>query len=130
MPRPAAPKKPGQIAVALLAFACLAGAGLFHTWLQIDGLTLGYRLSTVTHVHEKRLREHEALALEVATLEAPRRIERLARKTLGMVTPKPGQVVVVREPPLPKRPDATAKTSSPHRKGGVLASIVEDLHGP
>ena len=125
---PPTPKR-GRIAVVLLAFACLAGAGLFHTWLRIQGLNMGYRLSAVTHAHKKLLRENEELKLEVATLQAPSRIEHLARTQLHMVDPRPDQVVVVREPPLPRIPRATARSRSPKSGRGVLASIVEDLHG-
>ncbi len=129
MPDTPPPRQRGRIAVVLLAFTCLAGAGLFHTWLRIQGLNMGYRLSAVTHAHKKLLRENEELRLEVATLKAPSRIEHLARTRLHMVTPRQGQVVVVREPPLQRAPTATARARPAKDGRGVLASIVEDLHG-
>ncbi len=81
---------------ALVVCGALAATGLFHTWQRVDGIRLSYRLSEVTAEHQALLRSNEHLRLEVATLKAPSRIERLARENLGMLPPRPSQVTVVR----------------------------------
>lgn len=115
------------ILVGLVAFGALAGAGLFHTWLRVEGMREGYRLSKVTSRHTKLLREAERLHLEVATLKAPARIERLAREKLGMRPPRPRQVVVLHDVPAP--PAATAEAPAPRRRH-VLGTVVEVPDGP
>ena len=85
------------VVTAILIVASFAAVGLFHTWLRIEGLRIGYSLSQATSEQRTLLGENERLRLEVATLEAPARIERIARKDLGMRPPEAGEVIVVRE---------------------------------
>jgi cell division protein FtsL len=95
---------------AVLVFGALASAGLFHTWQRVEAIRLAYRVGEVTAEHRTLLRHNEHLRLEVATLKAPARIERLAREDLGMAPPRPSQVVVIRESggPLPATQTLTA----------------------
>lgn len=95
-----------SILMAVLVCAAFTAVGIFHTWLRVERLTLGYELSRLFSEERALRREHERLRLEVATLEAPARIERIARQRLGMRPPKIHEVIVVREPP-----DAPAKVA-------------------
>lgn len=93
---------------ALLVCGALAATGVFHTWQRVEGIHLGYRLGEVTSEHRNLMRQNEHLRLEVATLKAPARIERLAREEFGMEPPRPSQVIVVRSSPA----GAPTRTSS------------------
>ncbi|MDF1563830.1 MAG: cell division protein FtsL [Deltaproteobacteria bacterium] len=86
------------VIAAILIVASFSAAGLFHTWLRIEGLRIGYAISQATSEQRVLQRENERLHLEVATLEAPARIERIARQELGMRAPGASEVTVVREP--------------------------------
>ena len=96
---PESPKRTDlrPVLTAILVVASFAAVGLFHTWLRIEGLRIGYSLSQATTEQRALVRENERLRLEVATLEAPDRIERIARQKLGMRQPRAGEVIVVRE---------------------------------
>jgi len=86
------------LASILVAIAFVCG-GLFHAWLRIERLRLGYAMSQTTSRTRKIIRENERLRLEVATLEAPSRIEQIAREKLHMRAPKVNEVEVLRSSP-------------------------------
>ena len=115
-----------------LVFACLAGSGLFHTHLKVRAVSLAYDLSEATARHRRLLERRAALRLEVATLESPQRIERIARERLGMRPPAPGQIVVVPERPPKQAEDPrpqTAEGTAPEESAGlihVFASVRND----
>lgn len=80
--------------VTLRGCACLAAAGalmfgLFFlvAWLNISTTQKGYDCKRLEKgIAEERMR-HEELRLEVARLESPARVERIATEQLGMVLP-------------------------------------------
>src|SRR5262249_44798149 len=81
----------------LTLFVVLAVAIAFgHVWLRLKVVDLGYRLWVTRQVIEKLELEGQELTLEVATLEAPHRLEEAARARLGMTRPDKGQEVVLR----------------------------------
>jgi len=51
-------------------------------------------------VHSRLVQENKVLRLEAGQLRSLRRVEEIARTHLGMVTPKPGQVVLIPESPI------------------------------
>jgi hypothetical protein len=66
---------------------------------------------------ERLLEENRKLRLEKAALESLRRVETIARRDLGFVTPAPENVVVVEKP---KEPPAGARLAgaAEHAVGG------------
>ena len=93
------PRRIDSLLPALLVCGALATTGIFHAWQRVEGIRLGYRLGEVTSEHRSLLRSNEHLRLELATLKAPSRIEKLARESFGMAPPRPGQVMVIRMGP-------------------------------
>jgi len=63
---------------------------LGHVWARLQVVDLGYRLSATRQVAQRLELENHELAVEVARLEAPARIEEVARTRLGMVWPEKG----------------------------------------
>lgn len=114
----------GRIARVAIVFSFVVSAGLFHTWLRVDGLDHAYRLSALNQVHERLLLENERLRIEVATLKAPVRIERLAREQLGMRTPRPDQIFVLQEE-APARAERFATTPRTH----LFATLPNGIGG-
>lgn len=74
----------------------VAVSALFVVWPHLEIVKLGYR---VTRLEAERARLREAqriLRVEAATLRQLGRIESISRKRLGMVFPRPEQVVYVK----------------------------------
>ena len=70
-------------------------AVLLYVWVHIHVVGLGYEIERLRERHAALVQENKALRLEMGQLRSLRRVEELARTRLGMVTPKPGQVVVI-----------------------------------
>jgi cell division protein FtsL len=85
---------------AVLLFALFAAVGILHVTSRVLVVDMGYRLSRAESEGRALAREHDRLKLELATLKAPARLERLAREQLGMAMPS-GSAVVSLTPELP-----------------------------
>jgi cell division protein FtsL len=80
---------------------------LFSAWQHFELLRHGYRLD---EMQRQRATEHEInrhLRLEIETLRAPQRIEKLAIGQLGMVAPSAGAAIVLERVPPPPQPPAS-----------------------
>lgn len=62
-------------------------------WIRLQVVGVGYQLSTGRQVEQQLEQEQRELALEIATLSSPRRLEEVARERLGMGPPAPGQII-------------------------------------
>lgn len=85
-----------SVSIVGLCLVILAGA-LFHVWQHIHVVRQGYAIERLRETHAKLVQENKALRLEAGQLRSLRRVEEIARTRLGMVTPKPGQVVLIPE---------------------------------
>jgi cell division protein FtsL len=83
----------GRVQRALIATALgvALGAGAL-VWTRTEILSLRYHLARLVDLEAALRAEVEKLAVEVAALSAPARIEKQAR-ALGLGDPSPGQVV-------------------------------------
>jgi cell division protein FtsL len=68
---------------------------LFSAWQHFELLRHGYRLEQMQRERatEEEISRH--LRLEIETLRAPQRIEKLATEQLGMVPPAAGDTIVI-----------------------------------
>jgi len=101
-PRPAA-RRPGIrweslefISTVALGALILVGA-LLYVWQHIHVVRLGYEVERLREEQAALVQENKTLKLEMGQLRSLRRVEEIARQRLGMVTPKPGQVVLIPE---------------------------------
>ena len=69
--------------------------GLVHVWLRLQVVHMGYVLSTTTKLQGQLEQENRELKVEVATLTSPERLEAMARRRLGLMSPDKGQVIVL-----------------------------------
>ena len=83
----------------------LVGVLLFSAWPHIELLRHGYRLEQMQRDRAAENDINRHLRLEMETLRAPQRIEKLATERLGMVAPKDGEAVVI-ERVAPQDPPA------------------------
>jgi cell division protein FtsL len=74
---------------------CLFILGLVHVWLRLQVVHMGYVLSTTTKLQGRLEQENRELKVELATLTSPERLEAMARRRLGLMSPEKGQVIVL-----------------------------------
>jgi cell division protein FtsL len=76
-------------------FSLLVSVLLFSAWQHFELLRHGYRIEQVQRdrADEDDINRH--LRLELETLRAPQRIEKLAIQRLGMVAPGPADAVIL-----------------------------------
>lgn len=82
-----------------LGVLVLAGA-LCYVWQHTRVVRLGYEIERLRETRAALEQEHKTLRLEMGQLRSLRRVEEVARTRLGMVTPKPGQIVLIPEAPI------------------------------
>jgi cell division protein FtsL len=78
---------------------------LFSAWQHFELLRHGYQIE---RMQQERAAEEEInrhLTLEVETLRAPRRIEKIATEQLHLVAPARGQAIVIERVTPPAPPD-------------------------
>jgi cell division protein FtsL len=68
---------------------------LGYVWLRLRVVDVGYRLVTTRQLLEKLQQEQHELTVEAARLDAPSRLEKVARGRLGMTRPEKGQEAVL-----------------------------------
>lgn len=101
-PPRAAPRRPRLSARArdilgmLAVTGLLVAAALCYVFLHLQVLRVGYQVEALRRERAALAEQGRALALEVAGLRSVKRVEEVARGTLGMVPPAPGQIIVVR----------------------------------
>ena len=83
----------------------LVGVLLFSAWQHFELLRHGYRLEQMQRDRAAENDINRHLRLEMETLRAPQRIEKLATERLGMVAPSDGEAVVL-ERVAPQDPPA------------------------
>jgi cell division protein FtsL len=74
----------------------IIGGSLFHVWSRIQLIQLGYEISNTLKEGRVLAEANKKLRLEIATLKSYGRIEKIAVEELGMIKPRPDQVIVIR----------------------------------
>lgn len=82
------------VALGLLILA----AALLYVWQHVQVVRLGYEIEQLRETQAALVQENKALKLELGQLRSLKRVEEIARKRLGMVTPAPGQVILIPQP--------------------------------
>jgi cell division protein FtsL len=85
----------------------IVGASLGRVWQEVKLISMGYELRRLSLQESELAKSNARYKVEVAKLEAPDRLEAIARKQLGMVRPKSWQLVSIRmeNPVPPPKPD-------------------------
>ena len=84
---------------------------LFSAWQHFELLRHGYKLEQMQRERASENDINRHLRLEMATLRAPQRIEKLATERLGMVSPGDDEAVVLeRVTPQPAPPKSIVAT--------------------
>ena len=80
---------------------------LFSAWQQFELLRHGYRLEQMQRERATEAEINRHLRLEIETLRAPQRIEKIATQQMGMVAPAAADAIVL-ERVTPSKPPATS----------------------
>jgi cell division protein FtsL len=89
------PKAPDRVRECLRLVALggmLALCALLYAWQHFETIQLGYQLESLRSDRAQAAELNQELKLEVAGLQAPGRIDVIARRQLGLTVPAPGQV--------------------------------------
>ena len=90
--RPMAPHRVREWCRIVIFGGVLAAGGLLYAWQHFQCLQLGYQLEELKAERTQAAELNLCLKLEVAALKSPMRIDAIARGTLGLTAPVPGQV--------------------------------------
>jgi cell division protein FtsL len=86
----------------ILLVAVIAGAAGLYAWPALEIRRTGQTAIDLDQEKERLLEEKRKLNLEKSALENLTRVETIATRDLGLLTPDPGQSIVVEVPaPLP-----------------------------
>ena len=81
-----------------LLAAALVGGLVLYAWPSLEIRQTTLAREQMSKERERLLEENRKLRLEKAALENLRRVETIARRDLGLVTPAPEKLVVVEKP--------------------------------
>ncbi len=84
---------------------------MFDASQHFELISYGYRIEQMQKERAAEVDKRQHLQLELETLRAPQRIERVAIGRLGMVAPKSGDAIVL-ERVLPSEPPARSVVAS------------------
>lgn len=65
-------------------------------WTRTQHRSTGYTIMQQAAEHKQLLAQQKNLKIEVAVLKAPQRIERIAKKRMGLSTPGQNQILTIR----------------------------------
>ncbi len=99
------PRTGKQLGLLLLAVGTLVLGLALYAWPTLELRQTGMQREQLARERERLLEENRKLRLEKAALEDLRRVEAIATRHLGLVSPPPEDVVVVeRKTPSPAGP--------------------------
>jgi cell division protein FtsL len=82
----------------------LVGLLLFSAWQHFELLRHGYRIERMQQERAAQEEINRHLKLEIETLRAPQRIERIAVDKLHMVAPSSGEAIIIERVAAPEPP--------------------------
>jgi cell division protein FtsL len=80
----------------LVLTVCLGGAIFLSVWKGLAFISLGYEVRALEREEGELINLSRELEVEKGMLTSPERIEKIARKQLGMINPGPDQIRVIR----------------------------------
>ena len=84
---------------------------LFSAWQHFELISHGYQIERLQRERAAEEEINRHLRLEIETLKAPRRIERIATEKLHMVAPAAGDAIVIEKVTPPAPPDRAVVAS-------------------
>ena len=101
------PRRQRELWRSLAVGVCFVAVILFSAWQNFELLRYGYEIEQMEQERSEELDLNRHLRLEIQTLRAPRRIERIATTELGLAPPTVGDVQVIERQVASPPPDRT-----------------------
>jgi cell division protein FtsL len=95
------PRAGRELWLLLAVVAALVAGLVLYAWPSLELRQAAQARARMEKEKERLIEENRKLRLERSTLENLRRVEAIATRELGLVTPPPERVVVVEQPPPP-----------------------------
>jgi cell division protein FtsL len=86
---------PILITAYLVLMAVFIGELLFSAWCREQNRIINSDIIKQTQIAKRLLDMQDKLKIELAVLKSPRRIAKIARDRLGLITPTPDQTMVI-----------------------------------
>jgi cell division protein FtsB len=101
-----------------------------YTWLYTRTNIVALPIEGLRDERANLVKQNDSLRLKIEQLQAPYRIEAIARNKLGMISPEVWQVVVLDKPVrAPERAAQMAAKAQPRKSNGLLGSLrVRSIH--
>ncbi|UCF92802.1 MAG: cell division protein FtsL [Desulfobacterales bacterium] len=93
-----APRRNRSAKVTLMCIVLMGlfiGELLFYTWCRVQCVRTRYEISEENARYQRLMTLQDNLKIELAHLKSPRRIARIARTQLGLVTPSREQLILI-----------------------------------
>jgi cell division protein FtsL len=102
------PRAGRELWLLLAVVAALVAGLVLYAWPSLELRQAAQARARMEKEKERLIEENRKLRLERSTLENLRRVEAIATRELGLVTPPPERVVVVEQPAPPPPPSQLA----------------------
>lgn len=109
------PRAGRELWLLLAVVAALVASLVLYAWPSLELRQAAQARARMERERERLIEENRKLRLERSSLENLRRVETIATRELGLVTPPPEQVVVVEKPAPP--PPVAQVASQVEREG-------------
>lgn len=108
----------------LIAAAATAVPLLMYVWQRVEFIRLSYHVEDLERQKQELVDMNERFKVERSHLRAPERVERIARRKLGLSNPQPGDVrrVVLIDGTIDEIRTTAADTGGPSERGVLAAS--------
>ncbi len=102
----------------------LFGLGLLYTYQHTRVISLGYQINAIKQNIATLQRDNKKLELTIAGLQAPKRVESIARQRLGMK--EPDGVLLAEVPAEPVPPESSSEKSQNRLALKKVLGLVAD----
>jgi len=89
------PRSPKMVLTWLFLMAVFIGELLFYTWCRVQYTQIKYDIAKQAEIAHQLSAMQDNLKIELARLKSPRRIAKIAREQLGLVSPSAKQTIVM-----------------------------------
>ena len=79
----------------LVLMAVFIAELLFYTWCRVQSTQVKYDIAKQTQTVQQLSAMQDNLRIELARLKSPRRIAKIAREQLGLISPSAKQTIIV-----------------------------------
>jgi cell division protein FtsL len=88
-------RNPKVTAVCLTLMFVFIAELLFYTWCRVQYVRNKYEIAAQTARARQLTAMQDNFKIELARLKSPKRIARIARTQLGLITPSPKQTIII-----------------------------------